>query len=216
MNDADLRRRYDQLLAQRAENGSPNRRACPSPSELLDLVERRGDENDRLRRLDHVMACPACHRDFELLRAVNVAGKRAAPSIRVLGVPVALAAGIVLAVGLGAALVLRGPGRAAPDAFRGADSGRVGVVAPIGEVSSKGPVVLQWRGVPGARGYDVELLDTDGRAVYTTATADTSLILPPSVGLSPGAAYSWWVRARLRGGEEVRSPMTPLRVRATP
>src|SRR5215470_15442750 len=124
MNDAELRQRYRELLARRAENGTENRRDCPSPSELLDLVEGRGDENERLRRLDHVMACPACHRDFELLRAVNVAGKREEPRVRVLGAPLALAAGVVVAFALGASLLLRGGlGRATPDVFRGADSG---------------------------------------------------------------------------------------------
>jgi hypothetical protein len=38
---------------------------------LLTLVERSGSEEARLALLDHVMACPHCHAEFELLRAAH-------------------------------------------------------------------------------------------------------------------------------------------------
>jgi hypothetical protein len=38
---------------------------------LLALVERSGSEEARLALLDHVMACPHCHAEFELLRATH-------------------------------------------------------------------------------------------------------------------------------------------------
>jgi hypothetical protein len=58
------------MLALRAET-TPGREACPEVERLLALVERSGSEEARLALLDHVMACPHCHAEFELLRATD-------------------------------------------------------------------------------------------------------------------------------------------------
>jgi len=65
-----LRQSYDMMLAIRAEAGI-GRDACPEVERLLVLVERSGSEEARLALLDHVMACPHCHAEFELLRATH-------------------------------------------------------------------------------------------------------------------------------------------------
>ena len=56
------------MLALRAET-APGREGCPAVERLLALVDRSGTEEARLALLDHVMACPHCHAEFELLRA---------------------------------------------------------------------------------------------------------------------------------------------------
>jgi hypothetical protein len=70
MSERRLRQSYDMLLAMRAE-GAPGREICPEVDRLLGLVERSGTEDARLGVLDHVMACPHCHAEFELLRATH-------------------------------------------------------------------------------------------------------------------------------------------------
>lgn len=65
-----LRQSYDMMLAIRAE-AVLGREGCPDVERLLSLVERSGSEEARLALLDHVMACPHCHAEFELLRATH-------------------------------------------------------------------------------------------------------------------------------------------------
>lgn len=68
MADERLRLSYDRLLAVRAAQGG-DRSACPGVEELAALLAREGDEEVRLARLDHVMGCPFCQPEFELMRA---------------------------------------------------------------------------------------------------------------------------------------------------
>lgn len=73
-----LRQSYDMMLAIRAEAGL-GREACPEVERLLGLIERSGSEEGRLALLDHVMACPYCHAEFELLRATHRASGAQTP-----------------------------------------------------------------------------------------------------------------------------------------
>jgi hypothetical protein len=70
MTERRLRQSYDMMLALRAE-AELGREGCPEVDRLLTLVERNGSEEARLALLDHVMACPHCHAEFELLRAAH-------------------------------------------------------------------------------------------------------------------------------------------------
>jgi hypothetical protein len=70
MTERRLRQSYDMMLALRAET-APGREGCPEVERLLAVVERSGSEAARLGLLDHVMACPHCHAEFELLRAAH-------------------------------------------------------------------------------------------------------------------------------------------------
>src|SRR3954451_7144100 len=82
----------------------------PSPEAIADLVNRTGGEAERLAILDHVMSCAECRRDFDLLRTVErVAGGAARPAVRRSWVlPAALAATLLVAVGLGRTLLAPG------------------------------------------------------------------------------------------------------------
>ena len=90
-----------------------DRANCVDPEAILALVLGEAPEADRMATLDHVMSCPACHRDYEYLSAVEEAGDkteriagRRAPSWR-RALPLAAAASLVLAIG---GLMLRGRG----------------------------------------------------------------------------------------------------------
>lgn len=68
MADERLRQSYDRLLAIRAEQAA-DRVGCPNVERLAGLLARVGDEDERLALLDHVMGCPFCQPEFELIRA---------------------------------------------------------------------------------------------------------------------------------------------------
>lgn len=70
MSDERLRGSYDLLLALRADSHA-DRGACPPVERIAALLGREEDEIARLALLDHVMACPYCQPEFELLRLAS-------------------------------------------------------------------------------------------------------------------------------------------------
>ena len=79
MSDERLRTTYDRMLTFRAETSS-DRTVCPPVERLGALVRREEDEESRLALLDHVMACPFCQAEFELLRiAARASGSETVP-----------------------------------------------------------------------------------------------------------------------------------------
>jgi len=174
-------------------------------------VRKQGDEARRLQALDHVMGCAACHREFELLRALEAAGdgSREPATVRSIGrriMPLALAASVVLAIGVG--LVMR---NRESDTTRGGGSALV-LLTPAAEVAPAQPVTFSWRPFPGAQRYRLELLDRNGAAMFSQLTPDTSLTLPPEL-LQPGSSYRWWVRDATPGSN-VASSLRALRIRS--
>lgn len=208
MSDERLRELYTAALA-----GRPADQAHPAPEALAALARRAGPEADRLATLDHVMSCAGCRRDFDLLRTVERAGVQAGVAGRGAArrrwfMPTALAASLLLAVGLGRQL-LRHP----DDATRGGETGALALVQPGSEMPAGQPVSFAWRPVAGASRYELELLDSRGAVAASAATADTSASPAEARALPPGE-YRWWVRALLVDSRTVRSPLKPLRLTA--
>lgn len=212
MTDEQLRELYGRAIA--AHNDA-RRLACPSPDALLAVARREGPESERVQTLDHVMSCPVCRKDFELLRAIErgqrIEAREGAKRIR-LQRPI----GVALITGLAATLVFAaviGPRnewwRGRSDVVRDAAADVVALSPASGAELSSGPIDFSWRAVPGARSYLLELLTPDGATLATRRTTDTTVTMT-DVRLAPGD-YRWWVSARLDGGER-RSPARRLRI----
>lgn len=204
MTDEALRRAFREGLA-----GQAGRTDCPPPEALAALVVGEGDELGRLAVLDHVMSCAACHRDFELLRAVERAGPA---DTHQKARTWALAASVVLALGAGTWFLRGELARPGEDTVRGG-SGGFSLVSPAPGAAAGHPVTLRWHAVPDAQSYAVELLAADGAPVHAWTTTDTVVVVADSIPLDAGRDYAWWVRARRRDGSEVRSPVTRFTVR---
>ena len=120
----------------------------PEPEQLERIVNGEGSEPERLALLEHVLRCPTCGPELDLLRAASE-GARAAhrrmPAARWL----ALAAAAILVIGLGA-VVLRGR-RIAPsdDVMRG-HSAAISLIEP-----ASGAVLAVTRSAHVARGQTV-------------------------------------------------------------
>lgn len=206
MSDERLRELYTAALA-----GRPTDRTHPAPEALAALARREGPEADRLATLDHVMSCADCRRDFDLLRTVERAGAQAGVAGRGATrrgwlMPAALAASLLLAVGLGRQL-LRQP----DDTTRGGSAGGLVLVQPGAELPAGQTVTFAWRPVAGANRYELELLDSSGAVAASAATADTSASPGAARALPPGE-YRWWVRALLVDSRTIRSPLRTLRL----
>jgi len=216
LTDERLREAYQRVLAARGGRG---RERCPTPEALLAVLRREGPEERRLETVDHVMGCAACRSEFDLLRSIEQAGagtERAGATVLRLFqrpawrsvAPVALAASVLLIVVAGQKL----RSRETPDVERGT-ADMVLLLGPAPEIAAGAPITFAWGPVPGARGYELEVLDGQGSVVLAEKTAETSLTLRDDPRLVPGATYRWWVRAITASGDRRSSVMRSLRVR---
>jgi hypothetical protein len=197
MTEARLRKLYARAALERAP---ADREGCPAPEHLLALAD--GSLPEQVSReplVDHLTICPACRRDYDLLRVVEAA---ATPRRVGRGVTLALAASIALVIG--AAFLWRGSSvTEGPGPVRGGEERPVDLVAPVGTLPAGERVEFVWRSRSGTPVYELELLGPDGRVLFTGRTADTSLVLPDSLRLV-GAEYQWTLHAR--GGEGAQPP----------
>ena len=212
MSDERLR----ELYAAAAATGRAGADARhPAPEALAALARREGPEETRLATLDHVMGCAECRREFDLLRSVERAGSDSgaasrAGSPRKWFMPVALAASLLLAVGIGRQ-VLR---PSAEDTTRGdGEASPVVLLHPGAEMAAGEPITFTWRPVPGASRYELELLDAGGGVAAAAATSDTSAS-PQAARVLPPGEYRWWVRATTADARALRSALRPLRLTA--
>lgn len=210
MTDERLQDLYARALAREAAAADARTSSCVSPEALLALVRREGPEPKRLQTLDHVMACDTCRRDYELLRSIMKAGEEigaagTTPQRSWRLAPLALAASVILAVGIGL-----GYQRLAerPGVVRGGAEAIV-LLAPPSTVATGQAVTFAWRPVPNAHGYALELLGDNNATVVSRNTMDTTVVLPPR-SVEPGE-YRWWVRAATPSGQ-LASPLRRLRV----
>src|SRR5512133_1781425 len=130
MSDTRLQELYAQAMGRRS---GATAAGCVTPEQLLQLALREGPEADRLTLLDHVMGCPDCQRELDLLRAVESAGRQITRDrpVRSIGrrVPLALAASMLILVGAG--LLIRN--RSAGDTLRGG-GGQLTLLSPPTDV----------------------------------------------------------------------------------
>jgi hypothetical protein len=184
----------------------------PAPEVLAELVRREGSEEARLATLDHVMRCAECRRELDLLRSVEHAGVESGAAGRAGGrrswlMPAALAASVLLAVGVGRTLL----SSAGDDTTRGDVHGVLVLVQPGREAMAGDALTFAWRAVPGASRYELELLDAGGGVLASAATTDTTVSPAAARSLPPGD-YRWWVRATTPDARSLRSALRPLRL----
>lgn len=205
MNDEELRRAY-----RRSSKASPPG-PHPEPELLARIVNGEGAEAERLAVLEHVLRCPTCGPELDLLRAASE-GARAAhrqmPATRWL----ALAAVAILVLGLGA-LTLRSR-RIVPrdDVMRG-HAAAMSLIEPESGATLALPIHLTWHAVDGAVSYRVELLSTGGDLIGAWSTRDTALAIADSARVSTSGSYDVWVRATLKDRTDLSSPIVRFNVR---
>lgn len=71
---------------------------------------------------------------------------------------------------------------------------------------------LVWSSVPRVERYRLRLYDGEGSVLWTAETADTSVALPDSVVLSPGATYFWKVDAQTEWRRWAASDLVEFRL----
>lgn len=215
LTDDRLRALYGALAADAPDTPHPD------ADHLADAALGRGTPESRLATYDHALTCAACRSELALLETTATAARSLRRQQLQVRFVLAAAAAIVVAVGL--STVTRGSldrvrRLPATDVDRGTDQTANGqnarataieLVAPVGTVAAGTRPSLQWRSIPGATSYMVEIVRDSGLVVLRTETRDTSLAWP---SLPPGQTYRWRVSARAPNGSVRRSAFTDLRV----
>jgi hypothetical protein len=198
LNDERLRLAYGRVLEDRTDR---SRRSHPEPEALVSLAERSGSDAVRLEVLDHVMACDACRRELDLVRAsLSAAGlprQRSwfrSPSIGIM----AIAASLLIVAGVRllstSADVETGP------RLRG---GSAVATYPVRWLPT-GSAGLAWRPTADAVSYRLEVIDEAGAALVDSTMRDTAFVLTDSLAKTQ-RTLSWTVSATLGDGSTVSS-----------
>lgn len=213
MNDHELFDSYEAALRR-----TENKRTEPvlPPERLAALVNRTGDESERLRALDLAMSSEAGRREFEVSWAAGRAAREYDQSQQKLRRrPLWLAIAAVLLVSVVSGTLLLKPGVTASDAepLRGADSPLPLVSPRTGNVERRG-LRFVWHGVPSVREYTLILVDSGGKEMFAQNTRDTALTLPDSIQLTAGTQYLWWVQATRFDGSTLSAVTERIRISA--
>lgn len=197
-NDERLRLAYGTVLEGRTDG---SRRSHPDPEALVALAERSGSEAVRLEVLDHVMACDACRRELDLVRAsLSAAGMPRqptwfrSPSIGIM----AIAASLLIVAGV-RLFSTSGDVETGPR-LRG---GSAVSTYPVQWLPT-GAAGLAWRPATDAVSYRLEVIDEAGGALVDSTMRDTSFVLADSLAKA-SRALSWSVTATLGDGSTVSS-----------
>lgn len=126
-----------------------------------------------------------------------------------------IAAALVLVIGAALLWIDRAPPLGPVPAGAVLRTGVVDALAPRGDLDAP-PGELRWTAVNGAAGYDVAVTEVDGGPVWSAATPDTAVAVPPDVRAraEPAKTLQWQVVARDAAGASIaRSEMVTFRVR---
>lgn len=174
--------------------------------DLAGYLEHRLDRESTRQVETHMAECAACRADLVQVRALlgPLPGIRQTAQHRSWLRRGWLAAAALAGVAL-VPLARRAEQRQAPaHSLRTAASSatRIAVVAPDPAAQQRpidpDKVVFTWRAVDGAGTYRITVTDSAGTPVFTTTTADTSIMPPRPHLLAHGGSYLWYVDA-LRG-----------------
>ena len=223
MSDDQLRAIYN---ARVAGDAPPDRVNCPTPEQLQRLAgSENGGSAQNLTLLDHVFGCAYCRPEFALLRSVQTASEahdgvgaaRVKANTRwFTGPRLAIAAALVVAIGIGGNSVRRANDVTRDNVLRDApgDASDVVTVSPLVNDQFAADAQFVWRKVSGAVTYEIQLLDTAGVVIATHITADT--VFTPAADdrakLATVTLFDWFVAARRSDGNERRSSIARVHV----
>ena len=204
MNDEQLRAAYERGLP---SGGDRRPLDDVEADQLRRVVDREGDEAERVHALDTLLSTAEGRRELEIVWSAS----RAARPQATRSIWWQVAAGIVLLVGVGTTwTTLR---RAPEDVPRSLPSS-LELLAPRGTVAAGDVMRFTWSAVPGLERYTLTVVDTAGNSLFTVETRDTTAVAPAGAPLAAGSAFLWWVTGRTASGEQRVAQPVRVRVRS--
>ena len=187
-----------------------------SAERLAAFLDERLTAEERAQAIAHFAACTDCRRELTALRqtfhsVTSATAKRW------------LAAGATLAAVLAFALVLprvRGTddgGSGSTSEVRGVrgvdGAASIAISRPKNGDSIRLPLTLTWQSAGTQASYLLVVMDSVGSEMLRLTRADTSITLPDSIRLVPGARYYWSVEAKLIDGRSAKTGVHSFRIR---
>ena len=208
-DDEGLKKLYQRATRCAAQDG------CPDAERIRLLAAGELSRADRLQLVDHLTVCSDCSNEYRA--AVAVGGwvgeierdlRPAAVVVRPHWRWVAVAATIVVAVGIPAWIALDDGGERSP-AFRTVVRPADTAVTPSDRARlEQAPNRLEWAARDGAA-YRVELYDAESSLIWRSERVETAAVeLPQTVRdrIGPGELYYWRVFIELEG-ERIQSAL---------
>lgn len=173
------------------------RPGCLSVEQLAEAAAGR-DREARDRAVAHASECAACAEELRLALELGPwaerAGRAAPPARRSFPAWLPVAAGLLLALGVG--LWLRGPRARETQPLRGLPESRPALEPADGSSAAAAPRELSWSAIPGARGYSVGLFDAESTPIWSSGRLPSPRVeLPAEVRsrLAAGGEFLWRV-----------------------
>lgn len=88
----------------------------------------------------------------------------------------------------------------------------VPIVGPVDGTPLGNDRRLVWRAEASGATYRITVGDDSGQPIHSATLADTSLVIPQSVGLTPGRKYFWYVDAMADDGSTATSGLNSFTV----
>jgi hypothetical protein len=203
-------------------DAAPDPASCPTPETLWSAVRGELPKERMAAVVDHVAACAACAEDWRLAAEIVRQEERAAAGPakvipgrfgqwRPLAAAAALAAGLLIAVGL---YHTQQPPR--EPTYREARHAGIRSLLAEGQALPRQAAVLRWSPLAGASSYDVQVSTEDLRPVAAAkGQTATEYRIPESAlaGLPAGSRLLWQVDAVRADGTHENSPTfsTPVK-----
>jgi hypothetical protein len=207
-----------------APGPAPAPQSCPSPETLWSAIQGELPPQQMREVVEHLALCPACAEDWRLAAELNrqqaatvatVPGKVLQGRFRQwrpLAAAAALAAGLLIAVGLH-----HPPGQLGPQepAYREARHAGIHSLLPAGQALLRQAAVLRWSPLAGATSYDVQVSTQDLQTVAAAkgqTAAEYRIPASALANLPRGTELLWQVDAIRPDGTRETSPTftTPL------
>lgn len=162
------------------------------------------EEHAQVQR--HLSTCTRClHEVADVVRLSRPAARRA--WWRQYGPAAGLAAALVLVVWTTRTTAPDGASTTRDEPVAGAAAPRPLVPIATGD----GAVTFRWSPVSKADRYRLVLFDSAGSTMFERESAETTLVLPDSVPLAPGALYLWKIEAETSWDRWVSSELVRFR-----
>jgi len=194
--------------------GSPPPGHLPD-EKLAGYIDGTLPEPDRRAIEAHLADCPACR--AELLASTRAVESAPSPARRSRPAVVALAAAaavLLIAVARRDSTVGSDDGSATRAHVPPGAGNAITVVAPRnGDTVSARPIGFIWRRSADVLEYTITVQDADGRALWSTSTADTIVSLPDSAAVAPGTVLHWYVDGLRADGRDVGTGRQQLVIR---
>jgi len=186
---------------------------CLDELVVADFVDGRLGADTRGPVVAHLLSCARCRAvvtaTSRLSAETIVTDQTPARRWRRWSIPLGLAAAAALVL----LLVPRGGDDSSPPALREPTDTSIHAPTPITPRGSVERVDrLLWSSIPGVERYRMRVYNDEGDVLWTAETADTMVMLPDSVELSPRATYFWKVEAQTEWRRWVASDLVEFRL----